>query len=228
MDTTVEDSTPQRGSAAFWRDIRKVPNLLCLYRLFGVIVTLGLFTAGFVYAALILGITAGLTDYADGYIARKYNLVTELGALLDPVADLVFAFLGLVVAVQEGVWPLYLLILWGLRDISMLAVRTSAAQQGFTIPSIFVGKVASNFIFYALASMILDIAQPFGPDHFLTTVVHWTALLAIHVGIAMQWYTAYFYIRRYIERYDPTHVTGDDPEDATTSSAPLDPATPQA
>ncbi len=219
MSTTVEDASSQKGRVAFWRDIRQIPNLLCLYRLLGVIVALGLFYAGFLYAALILGITAGLSDYADGYFARKYNMVTELGALLDPVADLVFAFIGITVAVQEGVWPLYVLILWGLRDISILAVRTSAAQQGFTIPSIHAGKVATNFIFYALAVMLLDIAQPFGPDHFMTFVFHWAPLLAIHVGLVLQWYTAAFYVKRYIECYDPDNVLSDAPAESAVPSA---------
>jgi CDP-diacylglycerol--glycerol-3-phosphate 3-phosphatidyltransferase len=191
----------ERGPEAFWSDLKKLPNLLCVYRLVAILIAVGLFYAGYDATALILGITAGLTDYADGYIARKYNLSTELGALLDVTADLIFAFVSLLVAVDYDIWPIYLIFLWGLRDLSVLALRASAGQLGFTIPSMFLGKVASNFLFYSFVLFVLDYIKPFGPEHWLTSGIHYLGLFAIHAGIAMQWVSGFVYARAYIRQY---------------------------
>lgn len=198
---------PQSLSAkSFWHDLLILPNLLCLYRIFGVMLALSVFYLGYPGIGLTIGCTAGLTDYFDGYFARKRGLVTELGALLDTLADLLFNFLTLIVAVDLGVWPVYLLVLWGLRDLTVLALRASAGQQGFTIPSIFLGKVASNFIFYSLVLMGLTYIEPFGPDHFMTTFIFYFGHFGIHTGILLQWITAGVYLRSYAMRYRSEHV----------------------
>jgi len=192
------------GRQAFWTDMKRLPNLLCLYRMAGICVAVGIFYLGHPIVAVSLGITAGLTDYFDGYFARKWNQVTRLGALLDTAADLLFNFVVLITACNAGTWPLYLLFAWGLRDIPVLAMRASAAQQGFTIPSHMLGKVASNFIFYSLMIFPFDYAAPFGREHWVGLGIHWLGLFAVHAGIAMQWISGIIYFRSFIDRYGPT------------------------
>ena len=189
-----------REKRSFVQDLKTIPNLLCIYRIVAVVIAVSIFYMGHPIISVSLGITAGLTDYADGYFARKYNLVTELGALLDALADLLFAFICLVVAVDFNVWPLYLLLLWGFRDLTVLALRASAAQQGFAIPSIFLGKLASNFLFYSFILMAFDYARPFD-NVWITDGIHYLGLFGIHAGIAMQWITAVVYFRRYTQLY---------------------------
>lgn len=189
------------GREVFLRDLKLIPNLLCIYRIVVIVIGALLAISGYPLTGLSLGVTAGLTDYLDGYLARKWNQCTELGALLDGMADLLFAFICFLVAVNENIWPLYIFLLWGLRDISIAFVRTSAAQLGFTIPSIFLGKLASNFNFYAFVFMGLDIGKPFGYSHIMADVIHWVGLGAIHAGIAMQWISGGVYLRRYINGY---------------------------
>jgi CDP-diacylglycerol--glycerol-3-phosphate 3-phosphatidyltransferase len=193
--------TPAPGRATFLSDLKLIPNLLCIYRIIAITISAFLAFYGLPLTGLLIGITAGLTDYLDGYLARKWNQCTELGALLDGLADLLFAFVCLILATSTQHWPLYTLLLWGLRDISIAFVRTSAAQLGFTIPSIFLGKLASNFNFYSFVLFGLDLAQPFGPDHFMSTFIHWFGLFGIHTGIALQWISGAIYIRRYIDGY---------------------------
>ena len=186
----------------FWRDLKIWPNILCLYRIVAIYIAVLIFYLGFPLIALSLGITAGLTDYLDGYLARKWNQVTDLGALLDTIADLLFAFVVICVAVDHDLWPLYILVFWGLRDVSVLAMRASAAQQGFRIPSNFLGKLASNVLFYSFVVMPVDFAKPFG-SHWMSDAIHYLGLAGIHVGIALQWITAFYYFRRYIACYQP-------------------------
>ena len=197
----------------FFNDIVKVPNLLCLYRLFAIIFCVILFLSGFAVGSSLIGFTAGITDYMDGIYARKHNMVTRLGALLDSVADLMFNFFVIAAGVYMEVWPLFVLFLWGFRDLTVLSMRASAAQLGFDIPSSYLGKVASNFIFYALFLMPLDYALN-SPNYMFHDFVaanfhpwtgvglHWFALCGLLIGIAMQWIAAFQYGRVYIRQYE--------------------------
>lgn len=80
-------------------------NLLTVSRIFSALLIFLLLTFESNYlAALVLFIFAGLTDYLDGYLARKYNAVSELGEILDPIADkilIVFIFIGLSVTFKS-------------------------------------------------------------------------------------------------------------------------------
>ena len=215
--TEMTETSELKGRAAFIRDLKLIPNLLCVYRLIAITISVGLFFSGYKLTGLLLGITAGLTDYLDGYLARKWNQCTELGALLDGMADLLFAFMCLICAVWIGVWPLYTLVLWGLRDIGVTFLRASAAQQGFAIRSTFMAKVASNFNFYAFVVMALDAAKPFGSVNLMADIIHWIGLGAIHIGILLQWISGSAYLNSYIEQYRPLPL-GSVADDSSPSS----------
>lgn len=200
----------------FFEDIRKFPNLLCLYRLVAIVVSVTFFLCGYPVIGSTLGLTAGLTDYWDGIYARKHNMVTKLGALLDTVADLLFNFFVISAAVVMDVWPIWVLYLWGFRDLIVLAMRASAGQLGFVIPSNRLGKWASNFIFYAMFLMPLvwaltnkqydhaDFVQAhFHPD--FCEGMWYFAFIGLLIGIAMQWIAAYQYAKVYIQKYDEVH-----------------------
>lgn len=200
----------------FFEDIRKFPNLLCLYRLVAIVVSVTFFLCGYPVIGSTLGLTAGLTDYWDGIYARKHNMVTKLGALLDTVADLLFNFFVISAAVVMDVWPIWVLYLWGFRDLVVLAMRASAGQLGFVIPSNYLGKLASNFIFYAMFLMPLVWAltsseyryADFVQAHFhpmFCEGMWWFAFIGLLIGIAMQWKAAYDYAKVYIHKYDEVH-----------------------
>jgi cardiolipin synthase (CMP-forming) len=187
------------GRAAFRRDLLKAPNLVSVARVVLIAIAAGLVVAGQPIAALIVGIPAGLSDYLDGYLARRLAQVTEMGALLDVLADVLFALVCFTVSIVFGVWPVYLLLIWGFRDLTVMALRASAAQQGFSIRSSFLGKVASNFNSYAFLLMGLDVARIFSGA--LAEGVHWLGLFGIHAGLLLQWITAAGYLRGYVRQY---------------------------
>lgn len=195
-----EDRTNPGARSEFTADLLLVPNLISIGRILGVLVAAGLFFLHYLAAALIVGVVTGMTDYLDGYIARRLNQMTKLGALLDSLADILAALVCLTVAVYVRLWPPYLLILWGIRDMGVLALRASAAQQGFTIPTVFLGKVAMNFTGYAYILFAFDLIRPFG-NEALTDGIHWLGLFAIHAGVALQWVVGYLYLRQYAARY---------------------------
>src|SRR5690606_32010934 len=178
----TEDRTGPSARSDFRADIVLWPNIISLGRIAGVLVAAGLFFAHMPLAALAVGLVTGFTDYLDGYLARKLNQSTPLGALLDSLADILAALVCLTVAVWAHLWPPYLLILWGVRDMGVLAMRASAAQQGFTIPTAMLGKVAMNFTGYSYMLMAVDLVRPLPEHAALTDAIHWLGLVGIHAG----------------------------------------------
>ena len=93
--------------------------------------------------ALAVFIIASLTDYFDGMIARKYNLVTNLGKFLDPLADKALttaAFIGFVHMFNSGSlpWALFLILA---REFAVTSVRLLAAKDGVVVAASFAGKL---------------------------------------------------------------------------------------
>jgi len=171
-----EVRTPAGTRSEFHADLLLVPNLISLGRILGVCVAAALYFLHYWMAALILG------------------------ALLDSLADILAALVVITVGVWAGAWPPYLLILWGIRDMGVLALRASAAQQGFTIPTIFFGKIAMNVTGWSYIILPFDLVRPFHHaqlEHWL----HWLGLVGIHLGIALQWIVGYLYLRQYAARY---------------------------
>lgn len=184
----------------FRRDIGLLPNRITLARIVLIVAAAAVFMSGHPLLALALGIPAGLSDYLDGYIARKRGEVTALGALLDSLADVLFALICLVMAAEVGVWPAYLIVAWGFRDMTVMTLRSSAGLQGFVLPSSFLGKLAWNFDSYSFVIMGVDVARPFASPE-ITTFIHWLGLFGIHAGIVMQWIAGGFYVAEYARRY---------------------------
>ena len=110
------------------------------------------------YAKLIatfLLILAEFTDFLDGYIARKNNLVTDLGKLLDPVADKSFSLTAMILLVVDGIVPnpygVIILVIFLLRDFVVSGLRQIAASKNIVIQADKWGKIKS---------IILDVSLP--------------------------------------------------------------------
>jgi len=148
-----------------------LPNLLSALRLVGVPVFLWLlFTHQDIWAFVVLALS-GLTDYLDGKIARRFNLVSRVGQLLDPLADRLYVLTTLVALTIRDIIPLWLLIVLVGRDLFMGVVILLLKRVGQTgLPVHFVGKAATFNLLYAFPILLLssvegvigDVAQPLG------------------------------------------------------------------
>ncbi len=124
-----------------------VPNVLSLIRLLLVPVYLILFVRGQKTAALIVFAAACFTDLLDGRIARKYNLITDLGKLLDPVADKVM-ILTAMFSMTIGNDAIHAVIPWAAvlvvlaKELMMIAGGALLLKHGIVVYSSMVGKVA--------------------------------------------------------------------------------------
>jgi len=195
----TNNAAPDVGSSAFVRDLKTLPNVVSLARVVLIYIGIGLFNYGYFALGLGIGVLAGLSDYLDGYLARKLNQSTRIGALIDQAADVLFMMGVIYVFVREGTWPSVLLYIVMFREILVINLRASAAEMDFALPSIFLGKFASNWMFYALALMGVHrghlLPEP------LNTYIGYLSHFGMTCGIGMSLITAGIYFRTYMAKY---------------------------
>jgi cardiolipin synthase len=138
-----------------------VPNLLSFLRLALVPVFLVLIVEGYdIWALLVLAVSS-LTDFLDGWIARRYNQMTRLGQLLDPAADRLYIFAALIGLAWRDLVPWWIVTVVVGRDVFLLVLGVVLANHGFgPLPVHLLGKVATFCLFYALPMILLGQAFP--------------------------------------------------------------------
>lgn len=155
--------------------MKHLPNLLTFMRLAFVPLFVVLMidpSRTMIYAATAVFILAALTDFLDGMLARHYKVISDMGKLLDPVADklLVMAALVMLVAQRSALnaepWvPGWMVVLVLAREIWVTGLRAIAAAQGNIIAAGAAGKVKSFLQMTAIVLLLLhDVRFPFlGP-----------------------------------------------------------------
>ena len=107
-----------------------------------------------VFAAIIF-VGAAITDYYDGKIARKYNLITNLGKLLDPLADKILVISALVTLAKFSQISLWFVIIIIFRELLITGLRTIVAAEGVVIAAESLGKWKTSTQMIALTLIIL-------------------------------------------------------------------------
>ena len=163
-----------------------IPNLLAVIRLVltPVVMALILHTpdeTGYRVLATVLFVIAALTDFADGYLARRWRIVTTLGAFLDTVADKILVTGALVALVQvDVVSPWIAFVIIG-REIAIMGLRSVAALDSGTVPPSIWGKWKATIQFIAISVAILhpDVAVgPWRVDEWLMGIALVVTLLS--------------------------------------------------
>lgn len=136
-----------------------VPNFLSLLRLAMVPVFVVVFFSddpnAHRYAGLIF-LLAALTDMLDGKIARKYNLITRLGRILDPLADKLMTAAALVCIIVDGIIPLWIFIVFAIKE-SLMGIGSIVLYKKIddVPPSNIIGKSATVVFFASCLAMML-------------------------------------------------------------------------
>ncbi len=139
------------------------------------------------YIALALGVfaVASITDTLDGQMARKYNLITNFGKFMDPLADKMLttaAFLGLLSLGRANVWAVMLILA---REFIVSGIRLVAAGEGVVIAASIWGKLKTVFQMVAIIAAII-MMFPFFPDEtgtIITEILIWlSALITVISG----------------------------------------------
>ena len=138
-----------------------VPNLLSFLRLALVPVFLWLIVDGSDAWALLILAVSSLTDFLDGWIARRFNQITRLGQLLDPAADRLYIFAALIGLAWRELVPWWIVVVVVGRDVFLLILGVVLANHGFgPLPVHLLGKVATFCLFYAVPMIMLGQAFP--------------------------------------------------------------------
>jgi cardiolipin synthase len=140
-------------------NIFTLPNIFSVIRILLIPIFVILFFSSFknhnIVSALIL-IFSGFTDVLDGYIARKYNLITDLGKLLDPFADKLTQATVCICLVIQNIAPYWLLIIFVVKELLMIVGGARIVKRGIEISSSkWFGKVATVVFFLVMTSIIL-------------------------------------------------------------------------
>ena len=145
-----------------------LPNILALFRIALAPLMLWFFIdrnnpifaswhpSWFDYFAGLIFVVASVTDFFDGFIARSWNQMTKLGAILDPLADkmLVLAgFLGLMVIDRASAWAVFLILS---REFFITGLRVVAVAEGKNVASTMAGKVKTVAQMFAIGFLIMN------------------------------------------------------------------------
>jgi CDP-diacylglycerol--glycerol-3-phosphate 3-phosphatidyltransferase len=126
-------------------------------------------------AALAIFLAAAGTDLLDGYLARRWNQITTVGMLLDPVADKLLVSAALIALVQIHLVPAWMAVLIVGREFAVSGLRSIAAAEGFTIQASELGK--SKMVAQVSAIALTLIAADFPAIHPAATAALWGAML---------------------------------------------------
>ena len=137
-------------------------NKLTMVRLILIPVFLTVLYIGFPYshyAAMALFIIAGLTDIADGYIARHHDQVTDFGKFMDPLADKILVVSAMLWFVERDVMPAWVALIVIIREFSVTALRLIAVDKGRVIAAAISGKIKTLVTMICLSVMFLPLEQ---------------------------------------------------------------------
>jgi phosphatidylglycerophosphate synthase len=186
------------------RDLLTAPNLITLSRIALVLAGAPILLLWSPAFGIALGVLAGLTDYADGMVARRTGQVTRLGEILDQVGDLIYESLLLLIAVVKGFFPPAVLYLYLFREFWVLCIRRYLDGIGKTLASTLVGKLKSNFINWGFLPAFLSMS---GLLPQLEPFLKWLGMLGGGLGLVASYVSGIGYTRAFIAGYNAHAVT---------------------
>lgn len=150
------------------------------------------------YVALFWFIFAAITDFVDGHIARKYNLVTNFGKFIDPVADKMLVLSALIMLCWHELLPAWIVVIVLFRELAVDGLRLVAVEQGKVIAAGKLGKIKTTI------QMVLIIATLVYYVHF--PLLHYLAKwLMIPSQIAMVGITLWSGVDYFIRNKEVLH-----------------------
>lgn len=169
------------------RETLNLPNTITLMRisvvpfLFVLLVNPGEFWS-LVIAGLF--VVASITDFFDGYIARKYHMITTMGKFLDPIADKIIVNTAMILMIPIGRIPAWIVAITIIRDLIVDVIRSIASSEGIYMQASILGKQKTVTQIIAVTALMIHYSI-FGINaHVVGTVVLYIALfLTIYSGI---------------------------------------------
>lgn len=132
-----------------------LPNKLTMARIILVPVFMAVMLSGYYLPALVIFCVAAITDFFDGYLARKHNLVSSFGKIMDPLADKLLVFSALLCFIQMGITAVWAPVIIIAREFFVTSMRVVAVSKGKVIAASWWGKIKTNVQLFALIAVML-------------------------------------------------------------------------
>ena len=133
------------------------------------------------YIAAAIFIVASLTDLLDGKIARKYNLVTNFGKFMDPLADKLLVCSAMICLIQTGQLAAWIVVIIIAREFIISGFRLIASDNGVVIAASYWGKFKTTFQMLMVIVLILNVQMPF--FQILVKILTYAALILTVVSL---------------------------------------------
>lgn len=162
------------------KDIWNTPNILSISRIAAapllIVILLNPTRYYSILAAVIFSLAA-LTDWLDGYLARRMNIITALGKFLDPLADKVLIITSLIMLIPAGRVQAWMISLIVGREIAVTGLRAVVAKEGIAISATSLGKYKTFFQIAAVITLLIH--YPFFDIDFqaIGLALIWVALI---------------------------------------------------
>ena len=163
--------------------MHNLPNYITSIRLIFTIPLIIFLETNNILLVWIIILFGGITDYLDGYIARKFNLKTKMGAILDPLADKVFIIIPFIWLCKYEVIPFWSLSILLIREFLISAFR-STKENG--LPALNIGKYKTLFQFISLVILFSNFNQ--FQIHNIGVIIYW-------IGFALAIVSLLSYVR---------------------------------
>ena len=183
--------------------VLNLPNILTLARVAAVPVVLVLLLSDSrksgVWAAAIFGIAA-VTDFVDGWLARKWGIVTVLGKFLDPLADKLIVMVALIMLIPLDRVPAWAVFIILAREMVVTGLRSIASSEGIVIDASELGKYKTIYQMIAIPGLMLhyDFNWLFGLDWGIFQVnMHNFGIFFFYIAFALTLWSGYDYMQKF-------------------------------
>ncbi len=172
---------------------KNIPNILTILRMAAVPVFIVFMLKNMIYPAIIIFLLAEITDVLDGFIARRFNLITKFGKIADPLADKMMQLAALFMFSIRDMIPRIIPWLVLFKELFMLISGIYLIRKNFDMSSKWFGKLTSVVLFIAIMLVF------FGVPRNITDVIFW-------ICVAMALFAALMYIRNYFKQIKSTET----------------------
>lgn len=175
---------------------KHVPNILTMFRFVLIpFIVISIIKSNYILAFILLTIS-GITDILDGYIARKYNFITNFGKLIDPLSDKATQISVLIALFMEEIIPFWILLIVLLKEGLMIIGASFLYGKELVVSSKWYGKLATVLFYTAIVSSF--IVKFFELQFHFDTYVYYFALFMTLFSLVM--YFNAFYKQGYLKK----------------------------
>lgn len=175
---------------------KNIPNILTMLRFVLIPFILYFLSIDNYILTFVFLTLSGITDVLDGFIARKFNFITDFGKLIDPLADKATQLLTLGALVLKNIMPLWILGLLVLKEFVMIAGASFLYGKELVVSSKWYGKLATVLIYVAIVCslVIKQFSLPFKFD----TYIYYLAIISTIFSLIM--YIKAFFMQGYLKK----------------------------